>query len=66
MQDGGGGKHRTCTVEGRLSGDSSFSVELVMHAESFSASSKGSLPNVCRASGVWVVRQSWRAYRMVR
>jgi hypothetical protein len=53
----GGGAHRMCTIGCRLTGDSSFSVELVMHAESVSTTSRGSLSNECSASGVWVVRQ---------
>ena len=53
----GRGAHRTCRIECRLTVDSSFSVELVMHAESVTTTSRESLPNACRASGVWVVRQ---------
>jgi len=42
MQDRGA--HRSCTIECRLTDDSSFSAEMVMHAESVSTTSRGNSP----------------------
>jgi hypothetical protein len=50
----------------KLKSDSSFSFELVMHVESISTTSSGSLFYVCLASDLWVYRDEGGSTECIR